>query len=75
MVVRWYVTTGNKQTLVACGSLTSSKVASKTLRIRLTKTGRDRLSKAKRVKLTLTGSFTPRGQKAVTATRTRTFNH
>ena len=74
LVVHWYVVTENKRTLVALGSLTSTRAASKTLRIHLTETGVDRLRKAKRVTLTLTGSFTPRGQKAVTATTTRTFD-
>jgi hypothetical protein len=75
LVVRWYANSGHKQTLVASGSLSASKASDKTLHIRLTKLGTDRLSDARSVKLTLTGTFAPTGQRAVTATTTHTFNH
>ena len=73
LVVRWYVTVAHKQTLIASGSVRSQRAGRKTLRIRLTRTGRARLKSAKTAKVVIEVAFTPSGHKAMSEHKTVTL--
>lgn len=79
--VRWYwVAPGVRQArsrpiLAAQGSIAFQKAGTGPLTIRLTEKGRALLKTAKSVKVSVTGTFTPSGGGAISATKTCTLRH
>ncbi len=66
LVVRWYLKVAHKKKLplIASGTLRAKSSGRKTLKIRLTRTGRTRLKHAKSAKVLIKASFKPVHQKA-----------
>jgi hypothetical protein len=68
--VGWYrLRKGHKPVLIAAGRHVFRAAGRTTIAMKLTKAGRRQLRHVKRLKLTAKGTFTPRGEAPITATR------
>jgi hypothetical protein len=73
LTVDWYLERRHTRFLIAAGVVMADTASTKTLRIRVSSLGRQRLRHVERVKLTLLGSFAPKGEKPLNSERTQVF--
>jgi hypothetical protein len=73
--VNWYAASHGKQVLIASGHVVFVEAATKTLRMKLTRTGLRVLRHARSLKVMAKGSFTPAGGTSVTTTKRFSIAH
>jgi hypothetical protein len=73
LTIRWYATIKRKKTLIGSGSDSVSASGATTITVHLNAAGKNLLKTAKTVNITETSSFTPKGGKVSTATKTITL--
>jgi hypothetical protein len=71
--IRWYTKVKRKQVLIASASATVRSGKKTTVKVKLTKAGKRLLKHAKKLKVTSKVSFTVKGSKPITATKTFTL--